>query len=71
MRYLLALAILGLTTQALADPPGLKTLEIGDHAPDFKLPGVDGKTYTLASFHDAKILVLLFTCNQDETAQSV
>ncbi len=31
---------------ALADPPGLKTLPIGADAPDFRLPGVDGKTYT-------------------------
>ena len=31
---------------ASADPPGLKTLPIGSAAPDFHLPGVDGKTYS-------------------------
>lgn len=39
------------------------TLQIGESAPDFSLPGVDGKTYTLADFADSRILVLAFTCN--------
>jgi peroxiredoxin len=39
------------------------TLSIGQDAPDFSLPGVDGKTYTLASFKDAKLLVIVFSCN--------
>jgi len=39
------------------------TLTLGSKAPDFSLPGVDGKTYSLASFKDAKVLVVLFTCN--------
>lgn len=47
-----------------------KTLEIGSKAPDFKLPGVDGKTYSLASFKAAKILVIVFTCNHCPTAQA-
>jgi peroxiredoxin len=46
------------------------TLAIGDKAPDFKLPGVDGKTYTLASFSKAKILMIVFTCNHCPTAQA-
>lgn len=32
-------------------------------APDFALPGVDGTTYSLASFKDAKALVVVFSCN--------
>jgi peroxiredoxin len=47
-----------------------KTLEIGAQAPDFKLPGVDGKTYSLASFRDAKVLVIIFTCNHCPTSQA-
>lgn len=47
-----------------------KTLAIGASAPDFKLPGVDGKTYTLASFKNANILVIIFTCNHCPTAQA-
>ena len=39
-------------------------------APDFKLPGVDGKTYSLKDFADAKILVVVFTCNHCPTAQA-
>ena len=46
------------------------TLAIGARAPDFKLPGVDGKTYTLASFAKAKLLVIVFTCNHCPTAQA-
>lgn len=39
------------------------TLQIGDTAPDFKLPATDGKTYSLASFAQAGALVVFFTCN--------
>ncbi len=46
------------------------TLAIGAKAPDFKLPATDGKTYSLASFSKAKILVIVFTCNHCPTAQA-
>ncbi len=46
------------------------TLAIGASAPDFSLPGVDGKTYTLASFKDAQVLVIVFSCNHCPTAQA-
>ncbi|HMB95920.1 MAG TPA: thioredoxin family protein [Tepidisphaeraceae bacterium] len=39
------------------------TLQIGQSAPDFNLPGVDGKDYSLASFKNAKLLVIVFSCN--------
>ena len=39
------------------------TLDIGDKAPAFSLPGTDGKTYSLNDFDDAKVLVVFFTCN--------
>jgi peroxiredoxin len=47
-----------------------KTLSIGASAPDFKLRGVDGKTYSLASFKNATVLVVVFTCNHCPTAQA-
>jgi peroxiredoxin len=47
-----------------------KTLAIGAAAPDFKLPGVEGKTYSLASFKNAGVLVIVFTCNHCPTAQA-
>ncbi len=65
---LLFLLPLFLSTQAFAADP--KTLEIGAAAPDFSLPGTDGKTYTLKSFSDAKVLVVIFTCNHCPTAQA-
>ena len=39
------------------------TLQIGDKAPDFKLPATDDKTYQLSDFNDANTLVIFFTCN--------
>jgi peroxiredoxin len=39
------------------------TLSLGASAPDFHLPGTDGKSYSLADFADAKALVVFFTCN--------
>jgi peroxiredoxin len=40
-----------------------KVLAIGAAAPDFSLPGTDGKTHTLADFQSAKVLCVIFTCN--------
>jgi peroxiredoxin len=45
------------------------TLEIGQKAPDFKLPGVDNKFHTLSEY-DADVLAILFTCNHCPTAQA-
>jgi len=53
--------------QSAAEP---KTLEIGQSAPDFNLPGVDGREYRLADFANADILVIVFTCNHCPTAQA-
>jgi len=40
------------------------TLELGASAPEFNdLPGVDGKSYSLADLADAKVLVVVFSCN--------
>ncbi len=44
-------------------------LELGSPAPDFKLPGVDGRDWTLRDFADARLLAVLFTCNHCPTAQ--
>jgi thiol-disulfide isomerase/thioredoxin len=68
---MLAPALIALAASAAwADPPNLKTLPIGAKAPDFALPGVDGKTHALADFKDAKVLVVVFTCNPCPTAQA-
>jgi len=39
------------------------TLSPGSKAPDFSLRATDGSTYSLNDFHDAKVLVIFFTCN--------
>jgi len=62
--------LLAVANVGAADPPGLKVLPIGSPAPDFSLPGVDGRTYTLKDFAGAKFLVVLFTCNHCPTAQA-
>lgn len=61
---------LALATGAALQEDALKTLPLGASAPDFSLPGVDGKTYSLADFKDAKILIVLFTSNHCPTAQA-
>lgn len=38
------------------------TLQIGDSAPDFKLPATDANTYSLSDFSE-EFLVVFFTCN--------
>jgi peroxiredoxin len=66
--------VVGLLGLALVCPPAWAaaraTLEIGAAAPDFSLPGVDGKTHTLESFRDADVLVVIFTCNHCPTSQA-
>jgi len=43
---------------------------IGENAPDFRgLKGVDGKEYSLASFADKLILILVFIANRCPTAR--
>ncbi|MFH1920260.1 MAG: redoxin domain-containing protein [Planctomycetota bacterium] len=51
-------------------PGAAATLEIGQAAPDFCLPGVDGKEHCLKDFSEAPVLVLVFTCNHCPTAQA-
>ena len=46
------------------------TLEPGSKAPDFFLPGVDGRNYSLKDFDKAKVLVIIFSCNHCPTAQA-
>jgi peroxiredoxin len=39
------------------------TLQLGEQAPDFRLPATNGETYKLSDFDDADVLVIFFTCN--------
>jgi peroxiredoxin len=64
------LLLLSFSRQPIATPDDHVTLAIGSKAPDFKLLGVDGKTYSLASFSKTRLLVIIFTCNHCPTAQA-
>jgi peroxiredoxin len=65
------LLLTGAVISAFKSPSGdHPTLAIGTVAPAFNLPGVDGKTYTLNSFKNASVLVVIFTCNHCPTAQA-
>lgn len=48
-----------------------KGMPLGTTAPSFSLPGTDGKTYSLESFADAEVLVVVFTCNHCPYAKAV
>jgi peroxiredoxin len=67
---ILTLAVSFAATAALAADENPPTLALGAAAPDFSLPGVDGKTYALKDFAAAKVLVLNFTCTHCPTAQA-
>lgn len=58
------------TALSQADHPEPKTLAIGSKAPDFSLPGTDGKTWTLKDFSKAPALVIIFSANHCPTAQA-
>jgi peroxiredoxin len=45
------------------------TLAIGSPAPDFALPGIDGKIHRLADYSKSPVLVIVFTCDHCPTAQ--
>jgi thiol-disulfide isomerase/thioredoxin len=45
------------------------TLAIGSSAPNFSLPGIDGKNHKLSDYAGYKVLVVAFTCNHCPMAQ--
>ena len=66
---LLILALISLPFAASANQPP-PVLEIGQSAPDFVLPGVDGKDHSIKDFADSRILVVMFTCNHCPDARA-
>lgn len=63
------IALLAAARISAADIRAVETLPLGATAPDFRLPGVDGKKYSLKDFRKADVLVIVFTCNHCPTAQ--
>jgi peroxiredoxin len=47
------------------------TPTIGTPCPDFRLPAVDGRTYTREDFGGAPVLVVMFICNHCPYVQAV
>ena len=41
----------------------ISKLKKGTSAPDFSLPGIDGKNYSLSNFKSAKAVLIVFMCN--------
>jgi peroxiredoxin len=62
----LLLLVLSLPVWAQSAHP---ILALGSSAPDFTLPGVDGKIHKLADYAGSPILVVIFTCNHCPIAQ--
>ena len=53
-----------------ADEPSTHPiLALGSPAPDFSLPGVDGKTHSLKDYAASQVLVVVFICNHCPIAQ--
>jgi hypothetical protein len=66
---IVAACLIGTSCRQAADPaadqaaaettaPKARVLEIGDPAPDFSLPGTDGKEYSLSSYRGRQTVVL-------------
>jgi peroxiredoxin len=49
--------------------PNHPILALGSQAPDFALPGVDGKMHKLADYASSPVLVVVFMCNHCPIAQ--
>ena len=62
----LVLSSLALFTALAADHP---ILPIGSPAPEFTLPGIDGKTHSLSEYAASPVLAIVFTCNHCPIAQ--
>ena len=62
---LLALLIAPLSGLAAEHP----ILPLGSAAPDFSLPGVDGKIHKLSDYASSKVLVVVFTCDHCPNSQ--
>ena len=52
------------------EAPAVPILAKGSAAPDFDLPAVDGRRYSLKDFASSRLLVIVFTCNHCPTAQA-
>ena len=66
MRRLLPLLLLSAAACSAGTEP---VLPLGAPAPDFALPGVDGKTHSLVEYSNSPVLAVVFTCNHCPDSQ--
>jgi len=60
--WLLAALVVGFMVAGCAQ--AVAEVKIGDAAPDFKdIIGIDDKPHSLSDYKDAKVIVVVFTCN--------
>ena len=68
--FALTLGILFAAALATRAEDGQRDLNIGDPAPDFALPGIDGKRHRLSDYKDGKILMIAFISNHCPTSHA-
>lgn len=68
MRQALLVLVVAIAAAACgtAEPP---RLALGSPAPDFSLPGVDGRMHSLRDYADSRVLAVVFTCNTCPASQ--
>ena len=66
----ITLITLLLTVLATTAQTEVKPLEIGAKAPNFDLPGIDGRNYSLEDFDEYEVLFVVFWANHCPTAQA-
>lgn len=69
MRKLFTLALTMLLSSTLHGQTQHPILSLGSPAPDFSLPGADGKTHKLSDYASSRVLVVVFTCDHCPIAQ--
>ena len=71
MKFIPSLLLLLLATASVFSQDKKPVLlPIDSPAPDFDLPGADGKNYSLDDFKEHELLAVIFTCNHCPTAQA-
>jgi peroxiredoxin len=69
MRKLFTFVLISLLSLSLQGQRAHPILALGSPAPDFVLPGVDGKIHKLSDYASSPVLVVIFTCNHCPIAQ--
>lgn len=69
MRKLFTIFLMSLMQLALHGETPHPILALGSSAPNFSLPGVDGKIHKLSDYASSPILVVIFTCDHCPIAQ--